>query len=127
LRQRAVFAGSFFGSGSMRDTSKERAMEATFTHGYEHRVGEPAPERLNRTPEARTARGAAVFAAIWLSVAVGSPLIVRYAPSADDHAMEALATRIEQPRCAKAPEFGYPCPGRTILARESDAAKAPDL
>jgi hypothetical protein len=102
-------------------------MEATLDHGYGHSGAEPAPEKLSRTPEARTARGATVFAAIWLAIAVGSPFIVRYAPSADDHAMAALAMRMEQPRCASAPEFGYPCPGRTLIARDGDSAKQPDL
>jgi hypothetical protein len=102
-------------------------MEATLDHGYARTSAEPAPEKLSKTPEARTARVATFFAAIWLALAVGSPFIVRYAPSADDHAMEALATRVDQPRCARSPEFGYPCPGRTILARDSDAAKDPDL
>ena len=102
-------------------------MEATLGHGYQNPGAEPPPEKLSKTPEARTARGAAVFAAIWLALAVGSPLIVRYAPSADDHAMAALVNRMDQPRCASAPEFGYPCPGRTLIARDGDAAKDPDL
>ena len=68
-----------------------------------------------------------MFAGIWLAIAVASPLIVRYAPSADDHAMTALVQRIDQPRCASAPEFGFPCPGRTLIARDGDSAKAPDL
>jgi hypothetical protein len=67
-------------------------MNATLTHGCEAPAAQPAPERLGRTPESRTARGAAVFAAIWLAIALGSPFIVRYAPSADDRAMAAVVT-----------------------------------
>jgi hypothetical protein len=102
-------------------------MNATLNHGYEPPAAQPAPERLSRTPESRTARGAAVFAAIWLAFALGSPFIVRYAPSADDRALAALVTRIEQPRCASAPGVGYPCPGRTVIARDGDRAAQPDL
>jgi hypothetical protein len=67
-----------------------------------------------------------VFAAIYLALVLGSPLFVRYAPSADDHAMAALVTRIEQPRCATA-EFGYSCPSRSLAPRDVSAAKRPDL
>lgn len=102
-------------------------MEATLDHGYGNRNAEPAPEKMSSTPEARSSRAATLFTAIWLAIAVASPFIVRYAPSADDHAMAALATRMQQPRCASAPEFGYPCPGRTVLARENDTSKQPDL
>lgn len=102
-------------------------MDVLLTNGYGSERHEPRPEKLSKTPEAKAARGAAIFAAIWLALAVGSPLIVRYAPSADDHAMEALATRMEQPRCARAPEFGYPCPGRTLIARDGDSTQHPDL
>ncbi len=102
-------------------------MEAMLTNGFGTLPHQAPRETLSSTPEARTARGATVFAALWLAIAVGSPLIVRYAPSADDHAMTALVNRMEQPRCASAPEFGYPCPGRTLIARDADSAKAPDL
>ena len=88
-----------------------------------------APEsvKIDKTPEARTARSATIFAAIYLALVLGSPLIVRYGPSTDDHAMAALATRMEQPRCATAPEFGYPCPGRTLMVRDVAAGRQPDL
>ena len=102
-------------------------MDALLTNGYGPEPHQSRPEELSKTPEAKAARGAAIFAAIWLALAVASPLIVRYAPSADDHAMAALATRMEQPRCARAPEFGYPCPGRTLVARDGDSTKQPDL
>ena len=102
-------------------------MEAMLTNGFGPVPHQAPHEALSSTPESRTARGATVFAALWLAIAVGSPLIVRYAPSADDHAMTALVKRMEQPRCASAPEFGYPCPGRTLIARDVDSAKAPDL
>ena len=92
-------------------------MEALLTNGYASMSHASEPEKLNATPEARTARGAMVFAAIWLAVAVASPLIVRYAPSADDHAMAAWVTRVEQPRCANAPELVLPCQDRTVAAR----------
>jgi hypothetical protein len=84
-----------------------------------------SPARSHATPEVRAARAAGVFAAIWLALAVGSPLIVRYAPSADDHAMAALVTRMETPRCVATPDHG--CPGRTVLAVQAAAAGEPDL
>ena len=100
-------------------------MEALLTQGFGHMPTASAPEKVSATPEARTARSATIFAAIYLALVLGSPLIVRYGPSTDDHAMAALATWMEQPRCASAPEFGYPCPGRTLVAR--DAGNEPDL
>ena len=87
----------------------------------------PEPVKIDKSPEARTARSATIFAAIYLALVLGSPLIVRYGPSTDDHAMAALATRMEQPRCATAPEFGYPCPGRTLMVRDVAAGRQPDL
>jgi hypothetical protein len=87
----------------------------------------PEPVKISKTPEAKTARSATIFAAIYLALVLGSPLIVRYGPSLDDHAMAALATRTEKPRCATAPEFGYPCPGQPPTARDVNAGKQPDL
>ena len=102
-------------------------MEALLTQGFGPMPAPPEPERISKTPEARTARSATIFAAIYLALVLGSPLIVRYGPSTDDHAMAALATRIEKPRCLNAPEFGYPCPARIPAARVADAGKQPDL
>jgi len=85
------------------------------------------PAKLRATPERKAARGAAVFAAIWLALAVGSPLIVRYGPSPDDHSMAALATRLEKPRCATAPGTGYACPSQTLVARDAAKGGEPDL
>jgi hypothetical protein len=93
-------------------------MEAELTQEFGH----PPP-----TPAARIARSATIIAAIYLALVVGSPLIVRYAPSADDHVMAALATRMEQPRCATAPEFGRSCSGTTVAARVERAAEEPDI
>jgi hypothetical protein len=93
-------------------------------------MNEPAqmePTKLSATPERKAARGAAVFAAIWLALAVGSPLIVRYGPSPDDHSMAAFATRLEKPRCATAPELGYSCAGRTLVAGDAARTQQPDL
>ena len=89
----------------------------------------PGSESEKRSPTATgtTARVATVFAALYLALALGSPLIVRYAPSADDHAMAALVTKIEQPRCGSAPELGYACESRPHAARDAGAAKRPDL
>jgi len=96
-------------------------MEAQPTHEFR-----PLP------PPARIARSATVVAAIYLALVVGSPLIVRYGPSPDDHAMAALATRMETPRCAIAPQFGapasgFPCGGTTLAARNVRPAEEPDL
>jgi hypothetical protein len=102
-------------------------MEAILAQGFGPTPPAHQSAMTGRTPEARTARCAAIFAAIYLALVVGSPLIVRYGPSTDDHAMAALATRTETPRCASAPEFGYPCPGRTLAARDANAGKQPDL
>ena len=90
-----------------------------------HEFGPPSPP-------ARIARSATVVAAIWLALVVGSPLIVRYGPSPDDHAMAALATRMEAPRCAIAPQFGapasgFPCGGTTLAASSVRPAQEPDL
>ena len=90
-----------------------------------HEFGRPSPP-------ARIAGSATVVAAIWLALVVVSPLIVRYAPSPDDHAMTALATRMEAPRCAIAPQFGarasgFPCVGTTVAASSVRLAQEPDL
>jgi hypothetical protein len=90
-----------------------------------HEFGRPSPP-------ARLARSATVVAAIYLALVVGSPLIVRYAPSPDDHAMTALATRMEAPRCATVPQFGapasgFPCAATTFAASSVRAAQEPDL
>ena len=84
------------------------------------------------SPPARIARSATVVAAIYLALVVGSPLIVRYGPSPDDHAMAALATRMEMPRCGIAPQFGTPssgfrCGGTTLAASNGRPAEEPDL
>jgi len=87
----------------------------------------PASGHLPPEPTGRAARSAAVVAAIYLALVVGSPLIVRYGPSTDDHAMVALATRLEAPRCATGPAFGVPCTGTTFVARSARPAEEPDL
>jgi len=102
-------------------------MEALLIQGSGHLSPGSEPMKLRATPEAKTRRGATIFAAIYLALVLGSPLIVRYGPSADDHSMAALATRMEQPRCASAPEFGRSCPGRTPAARVADTGTQPDL
>jgi hypothetical protein len=116
--------GFFFRATEGEQASrKEKAMEALLMN----QPGQMEPEKLRATPERKVARGAAVFAAIWLALAVGSPLIVRYGPSPDDHSMAALATRLEKPRCATAPEFGYSCSARTLVARDAAKTQQPDL
>ena len=91
-------------------------MEAQTTHEF----GPPSPP-------ARIARSAAVVAAIYLALVVGSPLIVRYGPSPAAHAMAALATRTETPRCVAAPATGIPCGGTTLVARNVRPVQEPDL
>jgi hypothetical protein len=76
---------------------------------------------------ARIARSATVVAAIYLALVVGSPLIVRYGPSPDDHAMTALATRMETPRCVTSPAAGFPCGATTLAASNVRVADEPDL
>ena len=102
-------------------------MDALLTNGSGPLSPGSESEKRSPTAAGKTARAATVFAAIYLALVLGSPFIVRYAPSADDHAMAALATRIEQPRCASAPEFGYSCPSRSLTTRDAGAAKRPDL
>ena len=102
-------------------------MEALLTQGFGIVSKTPEPVKISKTPEARIARSAAIFAAIWLALAVGSPLIVRYGPSTDDHAMAALATRMEVQRCASTPKSGLSCSGQTLVARDVDAKAEPDL
>jgi hypothetical protein len=98
------------------DCTREHTMNAQTTHEF----GSPS------TP-ARVTRSATVVAAIWLALAVGSPLIVRYGPSPDDHAMAALATRMETSRCVAAPAAGFPCGGTTLTASNVRIAAEPDL
>jgi len=102
-------------------------MEALLMHGFGQSPPSKDPETTRSAPAARIARSATIFAAIYLALVLGSPLIVRYGPSPDDHAMAALVTRMEQPRCASAPESSYACPARTIATRDVDTAKQPDL
>lgn len=102
-------------------------MEAQLTQEFGHLPTAPESPNSLTAPAARIARSATVVAAIYLALVVGSPLIVRYGPSADDHAMAALATRMEQPRCATAPEFGYPCGGTTSAARAVRPADDEDI
>lgn len=102
-------------------------MNALLTQGYGHLPSGTYPGGLRTTPEKGTGRAATVFAAIYLALVLCAPFIVRYGPSTDDHAMAALATRIEKPRCLSAPEFAYPCPARTPVARVADVGKQPDL
>jgi hypothetical protein len=100
----------------VHDCSKEHTMEAQTTDDFGH-----------PSPPARFARSATVVAAIYLALVVGSPLIVRYGPSPDDHAMAALATRMETPSCVAAPALGFPCGGTTLAARNVRPAEEPDL
>jgi len=79
------------------------------------------------TPGAGSSRAASVFAAIYLALVVGAPLIVRYGPSTDDHAMAALVTRIEQPRCASAPGGSPLCSERIQPVRAVAPAAPHDL
>jgi hypothetical protein len=125
----SVFAGFF--PGSIRpgagDPVKETVMAALLPQEFGPMPAAPEPGKIDSMSEAGTARSATIFAAIYLALVLGSPLIVRYGPSTDDHTMAALATRMEKPRCATAPEFGYPCPGRTLMARDADTSRKPDL
>ena len=102
-------------------------MEALFMQGFGHSPPIKELETTRPAPEAKVARSATIFAAIYLALVLGSPLIVRYGPSPDDHAMAALVTRMEQPRCASAPEWSYACPGRTLAVRDVGNVKQPDL
>ncbi len=100
-------------------------MQALLVDGY-GRSQSPSPgmqREKQSAPEPRSSRAATIFAAIYLALVVGAPLIVRYGPSTDDHAMAALATRLEQPQCASA--SGDTCmkrlqPVRNISAKPAD-------
>jgi len=101
-------------------------MQALLVDGY-GRSQSPSPgmqREKQSAPEPRHARAATIFAAIYLALVVGAPFVVRYGPSTDDHAMAALATRIEQPRCASA--SGHTCAER-IQAVHDVSAKPADL
>ena len=102
-------------------------MDALLTNGSGPLSPGSESEKRSPTAAGKTARAATVFAAIYLALVLSSPLIVRYAPSDDGRAMAAFATRVEQPRCATAPEFGQSCPSRSLVARDAGAAKRPDL
>jgi hypothetical protein len=123
-RLRGIFSGA--SQAGDQGAGKEKVMEATLT---DLALTPPAPElrKAAATPETRATRAAAVFAALWLALAVGSPFIVRYGPSPDDHAMTALATRTQAPRCAAGPEFGFPCGTTTLAARHALPVEDPDL
>jgi hypothetical protein len=123
-RLRGIFSGAT--QAGDPEARKEKVMEATLTD----LASTPPASELRKaaaTPETRPTRAAAVFAALWLALAVGSPFIVRYGPSPDDHAMTALATRMEAPRCATASQFGFPCAGTTLTARAVHPVEEPDL
>jgi len=64
----------------------------------------------------RSSRVAAVVAAIYLALVASTPLLVRYGPAPDDHAVEALATRIDLPRCTGASTPGLACKSWTAAA-----------
>lgn len=125
-RLRGIFFGAATGFAEQY-RNKDKTMEALLMHGFGQSPPSTEPESTRSAPETRIARSATIFAAIYLALVLGSPLIVRYGPSPDDHAMAALVTRMEQPRCASAPESSYACPGRTLAARDVDNAKQPDF
>jgi hypothetical protein len=102
-------------------------MEALLTHGFASSSPSPEPDRISKTPEARTSRTAAIFAAIYLALVLCAPLIVRYGPSTDDHAMAALATQLVKPRCVSNPDSGVVCQGTNLVVRNARTASEPDL
>ncbi len=102
-------------------------MEALLTHEFASPSSSPEPATTRKTPEARTARTAAIFAAIYLALVLCAPLIVRYGPSTDDHAMAALATQLVKPRCVSNPDSGVVCQGTTLVVRNGRPASEPDL
>ena len=102
-------------------------MEALLTHGFGTLPSTPEPEKISATPDARTGRSATIFAAIYLALVLGSPLIVRYGPSTDDHAMAALATQLVKPRCVSNPDSGVVCQGTNLVVRNGRTASEPDL
>jgi hypothetical protein len=124
-RLRGIFSGAI--ASGRHTPDKEKDMEALLTHGFASPSPSPEPERISKTPEARTSRAAAIFAAIYLALVLCAPLIVRYGPSTDDHAMAALATQLVKPRCVSNPESGIVCPGPSLAVRNVRPAGEPDL
>ncbi len=102
-------------------------MEALLIHEYASPSASPEPATTGKTPEARTARTAAIFAAIYLALVLCAPFIVRYGPSTDDHAMAALATQLVKPRCVSNPDSGVVCQGHSFAVGNGRAASDPDL
>jgi hypothetical protein len=106
---------------------KEKVMEALLIHEYASPSASPKPVTTGKTPEARTARTAAIFAAIYLALVLCAPFIVRYGPSTDDRAMAALATQLVKPRCVSNPDSGVVCQGHSFTVGGVRAASDPDL
>jgi hypothetical protein len=102
-------------------------MEALLIHEYASPSSSPEPAATKKAPEAKTARTAAIFAAIYLALVLCAPFIVRYGPSTDDHAMAALATQLVKPRCVSNPDAGVVCQGKSIVVRNGRPASEPDL
>ena len=102
-------------------------MEALLIHEYAPPSSSPEAATTKKAPEARTARTAAIFAAIYLALVLCAPFIVRYGPSTDDHAMAALATQLVKPRCVSNPDAGVVCQGKSIVVRNGRTATEPDL
>ena len=102
-------------------------MEALLTHEFASPSPSPDPDRISKTPEARTSRTAAIFAAIYLALVLCAPLIVRYGPSTDDRGMAALATQLVTPRCVSNPDVGVVCQRPSLAVRSARPASEPDL
>ena len=102
-------------------------MEALLIHEYASPSSSPEPATAKKAPEARTARTAAIFAAIYLALVLCAPFIVRYGPSTDDRGMAALATQLVAPRCVSNPDSGVICKRPSLAVRNARPASEPDL
>jgi len=80
-------------------------MDATYTPEA------PARKTAWRWARPRGTLSAIAVAALWFSLLLGAPLILRYGPEADVAAAVARVpiNEVAAPRCAYAPEFGRSC------------------
>jgi len=84
-------------------------------------------ERRPASAERRSARVAAVVAALYIALVAATPLIVRYGPEADDHAAAAFVARMDLPRCGAASTADLRCARQDAAAATTRVRDPGDL
>jgi hypothetical protein len=97
-------------------------MNASVIHGTEPGPLETCEPRSNVEPS--SSRAAAIVATIYLAIIACTPLILRYSPLPDAHAVVAVAERIDHPRCAVPSESAFPCTHLFPRAQPDGRSKA---